>query len=1068
MIVDLESEVSSGKLLEFYMCMLARHLGVARFFAGVLCLVILGLELVLPRLAFGQLPATRLDAIFPLGANPGTSVEVTVFGTDLDGTDFTAVDSSGVVIGGSDQLLFSHPGLTAQRKMSELGPFDKTPRPASNQFVVAVAANVPVGTYEVRAIGKYGASNPRPFAVSDVPEAVEVEPNEDRESATELTLPAVVNGQSDRATDVDFYHFTAPAGQRILVTNFARRVDSKADTVVSVYDSTGRALGSTGADQGKDSLVDFTTPVAGKYFVKVHDATYQGSPSHVYRVSIGVLPHIDFIFPPAGLAGGGRPFTIYGRNLPGGRPSGLDLAGRPLDMLDTTIAIPNGDAALGLAVTSRLEPASAAFDAIEYRIKGALGSSQPIMVGIATAPPVLENSDNDDASKAQMLTMPCEVMGKFYPERDRDWFQIDVKKDEYVSIEVISQRIGLPTNASLLVQRITPADADAEKAEQVQQLAYVFESTALDGGSEFDIRHHDASFQFTAPADGIYRLMVRGANADVSSDPRRSYRLAVNVRDAQNVAAGAGGDFRLAAVPEQSFASVLMRKGGQAGIRIVAFRRDGFAGEIRVTAAGLPAGVTCSDAILGPTSNVGMLVLTAAANAAQATALVQVIGKAKIGAAEVTRQARFGAALLPTVVRQAPNQNMPVVDGRLTRDLCVSVSAAEVSAMFFRAGEDKVWETSRAGKLTIPVVRGGTFVGQLNFMGRGLPGINFPVANVAANQTTGEALVTLTANIVPGTYSFYLDGIAQQVDYTRNPEAAAKAAERQKEVDEIKTKADADSKTAVAAKAAADKLVVDTTAMLAAANVAKTAADKAVVDVTTVAKTAADAAAAAVAAAAASPEDANLAAASVAAKKAADEAAAKVKIAMPTAVTAAKALVDGTTNLKSAADAKLVTDMTVTEMAQLAQLAAQLKTKTDQQAVALTNAAKPKKLNVPVVSTPITIKIVSAPVTINELPALTIKQGENVETDITIARLFAYEGQVNFNTVIPQGVAGLSLPNVAAPAKQSIAKLKITAAANATEGEHQLTVRGTLNLNGQNLIVEQPLRLIVEKAAPTE
>jgi hypothetical protein len=171
---------------------------------------------------------------------------------------------------------------------------------------------------------------------------------------------------------------------------------------------------------------------------------------------------------------------------------------------------------------------------------------------------------------------------------------------------------------------------------------------------------------------------------------------------------------------------------------------------------------------------------------------------------------------------------------------------------------------------------------------------------------------------------------------------------------------------------------------------------------------------------------------------------------------------------KEAAEAKTKTDATAVEAVKMAQLAAQLKTKTDQQATALTNAAKPKKLNVPVVSKPITIKIVPAPITVGELKPVTVKQGEKVEVSVAITRLFSYEGQVRFNTVLPAGVTGVSIPSATAPAKQSQAKLTITAAANATEGPHQLNIRGTLNINGQNLIVEQSLQLIVQKVTVTK
>jgi len=987
-----------------------------------------------------QLPATRLGGVFPSGSGPNRSLEVTISGADLDDVD---------------RLMFSHPGITAKQKMAEPGPFDKGPQPVANQFVVNVAGNVPIGNYEVRAVGKYGASNPRAFAIDDIPDAVETEPNNDIKNAMEFTIPAIVHGQSNQATDVDFYKFTVSARQRLIVASLTHSVDTPIDCTISVYDASGRVVGSAASADGQAALVDFVTTAAGEYVIKIHDSTFQGGAEHVYRLSVGALPHIDFVFPPAGLAGGNRPFTIFGRNLPGGKPSGLLLHGSSLDSVNVNIPLPGVGAAQALAVHPGLPPASASLDAIAYRIKGPRGSSQPVAVGLAAATPVLEAADNNTPSKAQTLKTPCEVMGKFFPQRDRDWFQFEAKKGDAIAIEVISQRFGMPTNPSLVVQAVTPAEGD--KPEAVRQLAYVYESTALSGGPEFDTRHRDATYEFAVPVDGLYRVMVRDAYADVSPDPRRTYRLAIYKGQE---------DFRLAAVPEQSYSGVLIRKGGQAGIRVVAFRRNGFDGEIRCTATGLPAGVTCSDAVIGPGSSQGMLVLNAAANAAVATAAIQVVGKSKVGGAELTRQARYGAAKRPTAARTNPNQNIAAVDGRLTQNLTVSVSAGEKALVALQAGDGKIWETSRAGKLQIPVKRSGDFKGQINFIGRGLPGVNFPVANVPANKADGQVAVNLTRTIPPGTYTFYLDAIAQQVNYARNPEAAAAAAERKKEVDAIKTKADADAKTAATAKAAADKLATETTAAATAATNAKNAADKAHADATTTAAAAADNSAKAAASAAVKKEDKNLATAASAEKKAADDAAAKVATATTQQVVAVKALADATAKAKAAQEAKTLSDAKAAEATSLAQAAAQLKTQADQQATALTNAAKPKKINVPVVSTPITLKIAPAPVTLTEPKPASLKQGEKAEAAIVITRLFKYPGQVNFTTAIPQGVAGLSIPNISVPANQTQGKLTITAAATATEGEHQLTLRGTMNYNGQNLTVEQPLKLIVQKAAP--
>ncbi len=245
---------------------------------------------------------------------------------------------------------------------------------------------------------------------------------------------------------------------------------------------------------------------------------------------------------------------------------------------------------------------------------------------------------------------------------------------------------------------------------------------------------------------------------------------------------------------------------------------------------------------------------------------------------------------------------------------------------------------------------------------------------------------------------------------------------------------------------------------------AKTAADQALVVSTAAAKTAADALTAAKSAAAANATDTNLATAATNAQKAADDAAAKVKTEMAAVVAAEKALVDATALAEAAVKAKAEADEKAAEATRLAQLAAQLKTEADKRATDTANAAKPTKRNVPIISTPVTLKITPAPITLAEPKAATpLKQGEKLEVPVTIARLYEFKDPVNLQVVLPGGVGGISIPNKAIAANQTTGMLEINAAANATEGEHLLTLRATLNYNGQGITVEQPLRLVIEK-----
>jgi hypothetical protein len=234
----------------------------------------------LPGVAFAQLPAARLDGLFPAGGSPGTTVEIVISGTDLDDVD---------------QLFFSQEGFQVARKLAEVTPFDDGPQPILNTFLVTIPG-VPAGNYEVRCQGKYGLSNPRTFVVGAFPEVVETEPNggnllpvwteiEKPDPAKPETkvkikvnpaveipaLPATVNGQLTTGPDVDWYRFTGQGGQRILAEGYARRIDSRADLVLTLFHENGTILAENRALHSGDPLLDVTLPGNGLYFLKVHD-----------------------------------------------------------------------------------------------------------------------------------------------------------------------------------------------------------------------------------------------------------------------------------------------------------------------------------------------------------------------------------------------------------------------------------------------------------------------------------------------------------------------------------------------------------------------------------------------------------------------------------------------------------------------------------------------------------------------------------------------------------------------------------------------------------------------------
>ncbi|MFM7057618.1 MAG: hypothetical protein ACKO2P_11925 [Planctomycetota bacterium] len=1005
-------------------------------------------------LAQAQLPATRLEAVHPSGAAPGQTLDVTLIGGDLD-------DAS--------VLQFSHGGITAARKMAEPTPFDEGPQPVENVFTVTVAANVPPGEYDVRCQGRFGFSNTRRFSISSVAQVTEVEPNGGGEvpqwveqdgkrinAATEATLPAVLHGQSAGQADVDWYRFSVKAGQRVVATTYCRRMDSRMTPVLTFCRGDGAVLAESQTGLFGEAVAETTAGADGEVFLKVHDIVYAQGPPFVYRILVAAGPQIDMIFPPAGLAGSNGQYLIYGRNLPGGQPSPAVVDGLPLQQLAVNIGIP-GDAAGKLRFSSLIEPHQAGLDGFEYQLPGDTSGSS-VLLTVATAPPVIEQP-NERAESAQKLTLPCEVMGQFYPQRDVDWYEFTAVKDEVWSIDVISQRLGLMTDPSLFIQQVSMDDKGEQKITEVAVVddLPVVNNNARTGRHEFDERTSDPSVLFKVPADGVYRILLRDALTAVRSDPRLVYRLAI--RRPQP-------DFRIAAVPAQSSSGLLLRRGGREAVRLLVWRQDGYDGEIRVTAAGLPEGVTAEESIIGPGNNFGMLTLTAADGAKGASDLV-LTAKALINGSEVQREVRMGASTSPSQPTQ-PGNNVPSVRSRLVSGIRVSVSEFEAAPQTITIGTPgQVIETARGGVVKIPweVRRADGTAGSITGFPLNIPpGTTAQQVNIGGNPK-GEFELRFTSTAVPGTYSVHLAGFNQGLQYKRYPEMVDRAKERQTRVAKVLMEAQQKVQMLTQENQKLQNELTAANTALTAATTASQQADQKATAAATALQQAETALKQKQEQSAANPADETLKKQAADALTARDNAKKADDEAKKTALEATEKLKVATEKrtMADAARTKAQTDLTAAQ--QFQQTAQQEKTRADQFVNQKQQEANPRALNVELPSNAVLVKLAEHPLTLDGLPPnATIAQGAKAEVVVRVGRKFDSKGPVTVQTVLPPGVAGLQIPNATVPENQGEVKFEMTAAANATVGEHAAKLRLQINFNGQTIVVEQPLAIRVNEA----
>ena len=700
--------------------------------------------------ATGHLPHAQLNSVFPPGGRAGTEVAVAIRGKDLDR---------------ASQLLFSHTGIRSTPRVKEAEGGQADPQPVINEFLVSISAEVPPGVYELRAVGRFGASNPRAFVVGTEDEVVNdgTQPNDSPENALVLNAGTTASGRTS-ADQMDFYRIAATKGQRILVDCFAQRIDSRLDATLVLYAPDGRELQRVRDTFGRDPMLDLLAQRDGDYLVGVYDFLFRGGDDYCYRLTAHTNPRIEFLFPPAGLPGSNDRYTLYGHNLPNGSPVGNPSNGRPpLEKLELNIAVPGEAERARREIVGLVRPAESAIDGHVYRLKTPQGISNAVMLGFAKASVVVEQEPNNKIEEAQEVNVPCEYVGQFHPGGDRDWLSFTARKGETYWIEVISHRLGAGTDPFLLVQQVKTA---GDGQEQVSQLAALDDTEAGSANPLFfDTRSKDPVYKLVVDDDATYRVMVRDLYNTSRGDPRYIYRLAITSPQP---------DFRLVAYPPPIAqdkkalrpSATVLRRGGTTALKVEVLRRHGFDGSVEISAEGLPPGVACPTVTIGGGNRAADLIFAAADDAQQWAKHIRIAGRAEIDGKQVVRHARGG-----TVIWETKNHETDPVVSRMARTISLAVLDNEAYPASVKVGDGSIIETSKGGKTEIPVKLIAQGVqGEVKLRAQGLPA-HVHANEVVINGADGKLELSFTnQEIQPGTYTFYLGGQVQ-CQYVRDPDA---------------------------------------------------------------------------------------------------------------------------------------------------------------------------------------------------------------------------------------------------------------------------------------------------------
>lgn len=443
---------------------------------------------------------------------------------------------------------------------------------------LAISPECRLGRHAMRVRTASGLSELRTFHVGALQELAEAEPNNELGAAQPAPLDSVINGVVERE-DVDVFQVKAREGERLSVEVEGLRLGRTFfDPLVQVLSESGDVVAECDdvSAARQDAFVSLMVPATGKYYVRVRESAFRGGNAASYRLHVGRFPRPTAVFPPAGVAGQEATVTWIG-DATGDMVQTIDLPGSG----DVYEARASDDA--GVALT-------------------------PLRVKLVDAPPVIEREPNDSRSKPTDFSAPGVVAGVIAEHGDRDHYRFTAKKNQVLELRVLARSLRSPLDSVLRV-----------KNSEGRNLA----------GNDDDRGEPDSYIRFKAPEDGQYVLQVE----DRLRRGREDFVYLVEAKPPEPVA-------ELSIDERRRYEATVIEvpRGGRAAVLVTVARRN-FGGQLDLTFADLPAGVSARLHPLAGNYNRVPVIFTAAEDAPLDAALSPV--EAKLTDAEREVQSRF-------------------------------------------------------------------------------------------------------------------------------------------------------------------------------------------------------------------------------------------------------------------------------------------------------------------------------------------------------------------------------------------------------------------------------------------
>ncbi len=220
---------------------------------------------------------------------------------------------------------------------------------------------------------------PVPVLLSDWPETVEQEPNDEPAKANKLSVPGGVSARFDKPKDVDHFAIVGKKGQKLVAEAQTYEINTPTEVLIRILDAKGTEIARSNPTLPA-ARVEFTPSADGEYVIACEHLNYLAGPNEIYHLTVQpVTPDFDIVL---GLdrceaaAGNGTAVMATVNRLNGyGGPVELSIVGD--DSLSGSVTLPAGQtfAFVPLLIKAGTKPG-----AYSYRVQGKItANGQPVI-----------------------------------------------------------------------------------------------------------------------------------------------------------------------------------------------------------------------------------------------------------------------------------------------------------------------------------------------------------------------------------------------------------------------------------------------------------------------------------------------------------------------------------------------------------------------------------------------------------------------------------------------------------------------------------------------------------------